>query len=131
MADKYFGNEDPMGKILSYEGEHEFMVTGILNNFPNNSHLAFNFIIPFQNNVSILGLDLNSWGWNFCHTYCILREGTNPTELEKKSNAFLIKHRYDNKVSDRNKNAQLYFFPITDIYLHPPAGGVFYDPTAR
>jgi len=41
IAKKYFGNDDPMGKILSINNEYSFMVTGVIKDFPDNSTLAF------------------------------------------------------------------------------------------
>jgi putative ABC transport system permease protein len=123
MAEKYFNNEDPMGKVLSYENSHDFIVTGVLKNFPANSHLSFKFIIPFENNKIILNYNLTNWDQNFCYTYLRLREDANPEELEKKSNALLIEHWFENVRNEHNKNAKLYFFPITSLYLHPPRGG--------
>jgi putative ABC transport system permease protein len=127
MAEKYFGDEDPMGKTLTYENSHAFQVTGIMKNYPENSHLSINFIIPFENNRIIQGYDLTSWGWQYVHTFCLIHEKADIKAMEKRSNAMLIKHRYNNEVNEHNKDDQIYFFPITKIYLHPPAGGGPYN----
>ena len=123
MAEKYFGNENPMGKTLIYENSHAFQVTGIMKNYPENSHLSINFIIPFENNRIVQGYDLTSWGWNYVHTFCLIHEKADIKAMEKRSNAMLIKHRFNNEANEYNKDDQIYFFPITKIYLHPPAGG--------
>lgn len=127
MAEKYFGNEDPMGKTLTYENSHAFQVTGIMRNYPENSHLSINFIIPFENNRIVQGYELTFWGWNYVHTFCLIHEIADIKAMEKRSNAMLIKHRFNNEVNERNKDDQIYFFPITKIYLHPPAGGGPYN----
>ena len=127
MAEKYFGNEDPMGKTLTYENSHAFQVTGIMKNYPENSHLSINFIIPFENNRIVQGYDLTSWGWKYVHTFCLIHEKADIKAMEKRSNAMLIKHRFNNEVNEYNKDDQIYFFPITKIYLHPPAGGGPYN----
>ena len=127
MAEKYFGNEDPMGKTLIFENSHAFQVTGIMKNYPENSHLSINFIIPFENNRIVQGYDLTSWDWNYVHTFCLIHEKADIKAMEKRSNAMLIKHRFNNEVNEYNKDDQIYFFPITKIYLHPPAGGGPYN----
>jgi putative ABC transport system permease protein len=127
MAEKYFGNEDPMGKTLTYENTHAFQVTGIMKNYPKNSHLSINFIIPFENNRIVQGYDLTSWGWQYVHTFCLIHEKADIKAMEKRSNTILTKYRYNNEVNEHNKDDQIYFFPITKIYLHPPAGGGPYN----
>ncbi|WP_439581330.1 ABC transporter permease [Dyadobacter bucti] len=44
MADKYFGNENPVGKRISYNGEHLFEITGVAKNAPTNSTITFDFV---------------------------------------------------------------------------------------
>jgi len=39
ISEKYFGKENPIGKILTVNEEEEFMVTGVLENLPSNIHL--------------------------------------------------------------------------------------------
>jgi ABC-type antimicrobial peptide transport system permease subunit len=48
FAAKYFPNENPMGKILTLNNEHELLVTGILKKVPHNSSLTFQMLIPFK-----------------------------------------------------------------------------------
>ena len=43
-ARKYFGDEDPTGKIIRYNNEHDFRVTGVAGNQPSNSTIGFDFI---------------------------------------------------------------------------------------
>lgn len=46
MASKYFGNSDPVGKVIQVDKTHSFTVKGILRNIPKNSHLQFDFLLP-------------------------------------------------------------------------------------
>lgn len=45
MAQKYFQDENPMGKVLSLDGRMDFKVTGIARNVPHNSHFRFDFLV--------------------------------------------------------------------------------------
>ena len=54
MADKYFKNEDPLGKTIKADNQYDFIVTGVMKNIPANSHLQFDFIIPF-----VFGREIN------------------------------------------------------------------------
>ncbi|MDR3715352.1 MAG: ABC transporter permease [Puia sp.] len=51
MAKKYFGKEDPIGKILKKDNKDNVVVTGVLKNIPANSHLQFDFIMPMSAKV--------------------------------------------------------------------------------
>ena len=48
MATKYFGNDNPMGKVITVNGEHTFKVTGVISETPTNSSFRFDFCIPFE-----------------------------------------------------------------------------------
>lgn len=48
IAEKYFGRKNPMGKNLEIENNGIYQVKGILKNIPANSHLQFDFLIPFN-----------------------------------------------------------------------------------
>lgn len=44
MVEKYFGNLDPLGKIIRIDKRFDFKVTGIFDNRNINSHLKFDFL---------------------------------------------------------------------------------------
>jgi putative ABC transport system permease protein len=46
-AKRYFGDKDPMGERISYQGQQDFVVTGVLKDLPANSHIQFDFLLPF------------------------------------------------------------------------------------
>ena len=47
MARKYFGDENPLGKTLTYNNKHLFEITGLAQNPPSNSTLNFDFVGSF------------------------------------------------------------------------------------
>src|SRR5687768_14602741 len=49
MSKKYFGDKDPIGEPLLFAGKHAFKVTGVVKNFPENSHIRFNMLVPYDN----------------------------------------------------------------------------------
>ncbi len=53
MAQKYFGNENPIGKTLSYDNKHTFEITGLAQNPPSNSTLDFDFVGSFASLVQV------------------------------------------------------------------------------
>lgn len=44
MAKKYFGDQNPIGKNISLNGQHLLEVTGVAKNAPTNSTLTFDFV---------------------------------------------------------------------------------------
>jgi len=60
-AEKYFGNEDPLGKSLILSSEYPFTVTAVLENLPTNSSITFDFLINFS---FLKVLDMASTGFD-------------------------------------------------------------------
>ncbi len=68
LAEKYFGDEDPLGKSITIEKRFEFMVTGILEEMPDNTTVDFDAVIPFRF-LDEIGLTNEDWGSNSIVTY--------------------------------------------------------------
>lgn len=94
MAEKYFGDENPIGKTLNANSRFDLTVTGVAENTPHNSHLQFDFVIPFEQINTFSGFDyLSSWGaWNF-ETYLLLQKEASMPEFEAKIKDITKKYR--------------------------------------
>lgn len=64
FARKYFGNENPLGKVIKYksleyseEPENALEVTGVFSNIPHNSHIQFDFIISISTFDQLKGFE--------------------------------------------------------------------------
>ncbi|WP_262245211.1 ABC transporter permease [Parapedobacter soli] len=85
-ARKFFGNDDPMGKVLQFRGEN-FTITGLLRDFPDNSSIAFDAILPMARyaqqftanggNGEWKTIDVDVGSFNF-QTFVKLRDGAKP-----------------------------------------------------
>jgi len=60
-AQKYFGNEDPMGKTLLFENSYPFIVSGIIENLPEQSHFSFSMLGAVQAMTTINPSNLTNW----------------------------------------------------------------------
>lgn len=127
MAEKYFGQENPLGKILTVDTRQDFKVTGILKNIPRNSHFHFDFVIPFITLFTnrIRPIDLEHWGNIFYYTYILGKQGFSPAQLEKKLPEFVKKYIGGNFREFFKDNLDqvpsMYKFhlqPLTQIHLH-------------
>ena len=95
MAEKYFGDEPALGKILMFgEDRKPVRVTGVTEKQPDNIHFDFDFLISMHTNPAIKKFEW-SWIWTQMVTYVKLKPGTNPTELEKKFGTIARTHAVD------------------------------------
>ena len=114
MARKYFGDEDPMGKILRYNNKVDLMVTGILEEIPANSHFVFDFLVTFGTLKDVIGDNrLANWAWFDHQTYVLLKEGVNPQMVEASFPEFMKNHAPE-WLAERS---ELFMQPLTDIHL--------------
>ena len=115
MAKKYFEDEDPMGKVLEFQGNQNLMVTGVLEDTPSNAHFQFDFIASFSSlKQSFGGSYPRTWYWNPCWTYIVLEENTTKEEFESQFPDFVLKYFPDFVKEDITLQLQ----PIEDIHLH-------------
>ncbi|MFC1493276.1 ABC transporter permease [candidate division KSB1 bacterium] len=124
VAKKYFGNEDPIGKTIVYEGVRDFIVSAVIKNVPENSHFRFDLLCSFKNQSSFYDGHnyMESWGaWNF-YTYILLRNGINERLFKEKIRSFPEEQfgETDNILKIQK---------ITDIHLHSNMAGEL-EPTS-
>lgn len=122
-AAKYFGSENPVGKILRYGDSLELRVTGVLKNMPRNSHFIMDIVIPFETIGTISNLDLDSWQNNFCATYILLAEGSRPDALEQKIPDLYRKHAKQENWPGGRRYARPFLQSLTSIHLHSDLDG--------
>jgi putative ABC transport system permease protein len=116
-AQRYFGNDDPMGKILKYNNQYDFTVTGIMANIPKNSHFNFDMLCSYETLYDIDREAMEEW-FNFRdYTYLLLTEGFDYRELEKKFPALVDKHMGD-MLKALGGEIRFFLQPLTSIHLH-------------
>ena len=115
MAAKYFGTEDPLGKTITMNGNTELLVSAVLEDVPDNSHLKFDFLIPFEAFKVPYGfpVTLESWGWLSFHTYVLLGPDENVMDLEAQLPSLVKEHWPE----ERARRFKLELQPLHDIYL--------------
>ncbi|MCK7476506.1 MAG: ABC transporter permease [Candidatus Moduliflexus flocculans] len=74
-ARKYFGTEDALGKTLTVNNDTDLKVTGVLKNFPRNSTMRYDMVVPYELLKARGGTD-EEFGSNSIGTYVRLRPGT-------------------------------------------------------
>lgn len=138
IAKKYFGDDNPVGKILIVEEPYKadylgrekgytdktksFIITGVTTDFPENSHFSCDFL------TSIYTYDINHYWLDLWYsTYVVLKKGTDPFEYDKKLQQIarnyvgpLAKDILGVSFDTFLKSGNVYTYklqPITSIYL--------------
>ena len=113
MAEKYFGNEEPVGQTLRYELRFDLVVTGVVReNSESGSHFHFDFLASKTSLSQILNYDLLYGDFNGFYNYFTLNKGTDVSSFNKKYQAW---------VQDRFPKQKLEFQAIKDIHLRSEA----------
>ena len=110
MAEKYFGEENPIGEALNVNNQYEFIVTGVFDDIPQNSILQFDMLVNFDF-MHDLGRYSDSWGNNSIRTFVQLREDSNIKEVNEKLTGLLRKNALES-------TTDYMVAPFTRIHLH-------------
>ena len=127
---KYFGNDDPIGKVLSLGREKTpYRITGVVRNAPANAHFQFNML------TSLAAYEEQHAGWIYAmnfYTYVLLPEHYDYKQLETKISRLAEKQVGAElqkwlKISpkqfrEKGDDFGVFLQPITDIHLYSPFG---------
>lgn len=113
-AKKYFGNEDPMGKIIAMNKDRQLKVTGIAADILSNSHLDFDMVVPVSNFKfldSIQGFPNNG-----LYTFVQLNPQADPKQLESHFPQFMNKY-LGKYYAENGFKMKLALDPLKEIYF--------------
>jgi putative ABC transport system permease protein len=122
---KYFGDKDPIGKLISIKmGSkfYDFIVSGIAKNIPGNSSITFDFLVSHDRIKDFTPERyLNQWTGSTTLTFVELRESASVSGLKSKFPSFIRKHL--GSVIEEHKGGdysavQFELQPLKDIYLN-------------
>lgn len=111
LALKYFGNEDPIGKIIQIDQHTPYKVEGILKDVPANATLTFDFLMPISDYISAYMPTGENWGVNNMRTYIKWRADADPDQLGAGLRKYLTAY------SDKQANSELILWNLKDWYL--------------
>ncbi len=125
LATKYFGQENPIGKLIAIGNDNaSFKVTGLATPAPGNSHFHYSALISFESSKGQL---FEGWTGNSLHTYVRLNPNNSPEEVNKKLEDIVAKYvGYELeqglgiKFEEFKKNGgeyRYYLYPLTDSHL--------------
>lgn len=121
MAKKYFGAENPVGKVLHLQSEWQsgnYVVSGVFADIPDNSHFHFDFIFSIQHLLKNAQFVNGGWYWTNFYTYLLLKPATKAAAVEKLIPGVIEKHLgrlWKNYHITQTMTLQ----PLPDIHLNP------------
>lgn len=120
-AQKYFGTDYAIGKVIVADGKENFTVSGVINDFPLNSSINFDMIMPMSyrvkyilvNNKMDVNADFNSYAYQ---TYFKLKPGPSLKKLSADLFNIHIKHRAE------DTDVEYLLLPINKVHLYNADG---------
>jgi len=97
ISRKYFGNENPIGKMLKVSNEYNYTITSVIEDIPENSHFKFDIFFTLEDGDMMFSSDwMNNWGWNNFLVYFEMQDGFSKPDLETKISPIIAKRRGTN-----------------------------------
>lgn len=94
IANKYFGEEDPIGKVLRLENEFDYTITGVMEDMPHNSHFRYEILATLAGSNQVFSQKLMSdWGFRNIITYLLVQEDFSKISFETKLSSFIAENR--------------------------------------
>lgn len=115
-ARRYFGEAEPLGKILTFRtatAEQHFEVTGVIDRMPANSHLQYDFLLSYS---TIPKERQDIWYVHGVYTYVRLEPGKNPQEIADAFAAISDKYK---TAALKHKDWRVELIPLKEIHLTP------------
>lgn len=117
LAEKYFGprniwEESPVGQLVNFNNQRDFMISAIVEDSPETTHLKFNALISFETFLKEVGDVSDAWGWNDFYTYVLTTPGTTQSGLQSKLPAFFDRHLW------KDHGNEFIATPLTNIHLY-------------
>jgi putative ABC transport system permease protein len=115
LATALFGNDEPIGKMITVDKSKNVVVTAIIKDIPTNSSISFDFLLPYELNVltnDVVKRARDQWQNNFLQNFVELNDGVSMEAFSKR-----IEHIAQEKVKDKNE-AALFVHPMKKWHLY-------------
>lgn len=120
FAKKYFGDENPMGQSIRIQKTHDAKVTGVIEDFPNNTDFPFTVLISYSTLAKLAGNGVNDWvGVSDTHQVFVqLAPGTSKEEME----AQLAKMHAAHTPKELHESRHYLLQALRDVHYEPRFG---------
>jgi len=123
LSKKLFDNTDAMGKVVRIDNKHDFKVSAVMKDLPNNTQFDFEYLLPWTF-MKTRNEDDSAWGSNSTHNFVLLKPNTNIASFNAK-----IANIYK-KYGKPDWTTQSFLYPVSKLRLYAsfdkngiPSGG--------
>ena len=115
---KLFGNDDPLGKILTVSSGSDYVIAGVFKDMPSNTHFNFNIVFPIDKFFELTNNNPDSWSSNYTYSYIKVHNGADISKLDKGITE--LEKELTGWSADSGEPYEQYFFfqPIKEIHLY-------------
>jgi len=114
IAEKYFGQEDATGKTLTIDHQLQYVVSGVIADMPDNTHLDADLIVNIKAYPDADEYTQN-WGDQFVNTYYLLNNPDHVQVVEEKTATKMQKELETEQTS-------IYLQPLKKLHLYRVGG---------
>jgi putative ABC transport system permease protein len=124
-AERYFGSEDPMGKVLNSDKRRDYVVTGVVKDPPANTHFHYDFLASLMTYPDAANNPI--WVSNNFWTYLLLDKNTPPEQVTDEFPGMVLKYAGPQieqflgvsweKLIEQGASYGFYLQPLADIHL--------------
>jgi len=119
-AEKFFGEEDPLGGVINVDNQYDLKITGVLEDPPADSSLRFDGLCPFRLLFGPGGEEPSHWGGNPLRTYVMLEKPVAPADYETAMTGAVIRNMGQ---IPPNLTLNMRLQPFSRMHLHELGGG--------
>jgi putative ABC transport system permease protein len=119
MAGKFFGDENPIGKEIKWNNNQNYVVTGVIKNLEQKTHMDFDILVSFSTlyqSERYRNFIQNLFAYSTLN-YIKVHPGTKQIDLEEKI-ARVVDHHMGEGLAEYGGTYDVFLQPITSIYLH-------------
>jgi len=126
-ARKYFGSanyQDLIGQTLLHNDGEQMRVAGVVENFPEQSHLQFEFLAPLEY-LRYYERRKEAWGFASVLTYFLMDRKGNPDDLDRKVQTYVTQNLTDEEFLASGNREHFPFEAIRNIHLKPNLSSIW------
>ncbi|MEP7376971.1 MAG: FtsX-like permease family protein [Chitinophagaceae bacterium] len=124
-AKKFFGNEDPLGKVFTYNDSFQVTVGAVIKDFPGNTHLPASMLLSFADNEKYLMTSTTHYGSvSGGSTFIVLPKGTKPgTGLKTAIQSIYDRFANSNEWMGKDHREEAELQPLSDVHFNSKYAG--------
>ena len=122
IVDKLFKDANPLGEVLTVNGDADYAIGGVFKAMPSNSHIEMDYIVPFENLEDVLAYSslTGNWGQFNYFAYVQLVPSANYFEVVNKIKSTVVEFGDDREMRFEELTLQ----PIQDVHFQASDGNV-------